>query len=66
MTKDIEVFQPSRWGCQKKVKGLPVFLLPKEEKEVTLSKEPLVGKAEKDCLVTCEALSKNSLSVFDN
>ena len=53
MTKDIKVFQLSKWGCPKKVKGLPVFLLPKEEKrEVALSKEPLVGKAEKDCLAT--------------
>jgi len=57
LTKDLKVFQPSRWECLKKGKGLPAFLLPQEEKEVTLSKEPLVGKAEKDRLATRVKLS---------
>ncbi|MCW3985185.1 MAG: hypothetical protein NWE91_02080 [Candidatus Bathyarchaeota archaeon] len=48
MTKDIEVFQPSRWGCPKKVKGLPVFLLPKEEKEkLRYRKSHLSGRLRK-------------------
>ena len=55
--KDLKFFQPSRWGCPKKVEGLPAFLRPQEEKEVTLLKEPLVSKVEKDRLATRVKLS---------
>jgi hypothetical protein len=33
LTGDIEVSSIHRWGRQKKEKGLPAFLLPREERE---------------------------------
>jgi len=36
LTGNIEVSTIHRWGGQKKEKGLPAFLLPKEEREKLL------------------------------
>ena len=45
--KDIEVYQLSNWGRKKKVRNLPAFLVPKEEKKQLIIKKHFRGRPKK-------------------